>query len=81
MVGAHPGNWMRTFFEENQIEAIKSSEEIKLVGCLIFNLLYDSHKGDSMPSEGKILFPPWILSEKFPARESRRNRILSESIR
>ena len=25
-------------------------------GCLIFNLLYDSHKGDSMPSEGKILF-------------------------
>ena len=25
-------------------------------GCLIFNLRYDSHKGDSMPSEGKILF-------------------------
>ena len=25
-------------------------------GCLIFNLRYDSHKGDSMPSEGKILY-------------------------
>ena len=25
-------------------------------GCLIFNLRYNSHKGDSMPSEGKILF-------------------------
>ena len=25
-------------------------------GCLIFNLRYTSHKGDSMPSEGKILF-------------------------
>ena len=47
---------MRTFFEENQIDAIKFSEEIKLVGCLIFNLHYDSHKGDSMPSEGKTLF-------------------------
>ena len=25
-------------------------------GCLIFNLRYDSHKGDRMPSEGKILY-------------------------
>lgn len=31
MIGAHPGNWMRTFFEESQMEAINFSELIKLV--------------------------------------------------
>ena len=38
MVGAHPGNWMRTFFEEKQIESIKSSEEIKLVAVDDFQM-------------------------------------------
>ena len=55
----HRWGWGKTkvwrFFQKNSttfgLQKLPGS-----YGCLIFNLRYTSHKGDSMPSEGKILF-------------------------
>ena len=55
----HRWGWGKTkvwrFFQKNSnifgLQKLPGS-----FGCLIFNLRYDSYKGDGMPSEGKILF-------------------------